>query len=89
MNNDIDEMSVLITDDIIQLANMPEEEFKLELGIFLYSRKILTLGKASEFVGIPQLIFQQELAKREISVSYDQEEFEKDLAEIRKKYGKS
>ncbi|MCB0855514.1 MAG: UPF0175 family protein [Bacteroidetes bacterium] len=82
-------MSVIITDDILRLANMSEPEFKLELGIFLYSRKILTLGKASEFVGIPKLLFQQALAKREIFVSYDQEEFDQDLAEIKAKYGKS
>lgn len=82
-------MSVVITDDILKLANMSEPEFKLELGIFLYSRKILTLGKASEFAGIPQLIFQQELTKRSIPVSYDQEEFDKDLARIKEKYRKS
>lgn len=81
-------MSVLITDEILKRANMSEPEFKLELGIFLYSRQILTLGKASEFVGIPQLIFQQALASRNIPVSYDQEEFDKDLARVKEKYKK-
>ncbi|MEZ4828579.1 MAG: UPF0175 family protein [Bacteroidia bacterium] len=82
-------MSFVITDDILRLANLSESEFRLELGIFLYSRKILTLGKASEFAGIPQLIFQLALSKRDLSISYDQEEFDKDLAQIRKKYHKS
>lgn len=82
-------MSVVITDDMLRLANMSEPEFKFELGIFLYSQKILPLGKASEFVGIPQLIFQQELAKRSIPVSYDQEAFDKDLARVKEKYRKS
>lgn len=82
-------MSVLITDDILRHANMSESEFKLELGIFLYSNKILTMGKASEFAGLPQLIFQQALSKRNIFVSYDQIEFEKDLETIHKSIKKS
>ncbi|WKN46298.1 UPF0175 family protein [Tunicatimonas pelagia] len=81
-------MSVVITDDILKMANMPESEFKLELGVFLYSRGILTLGKASEFAGVPQLIFQQVLAEREIPLSYDQEEFDKDFASIKERYRK-
>ena len=76
-------MSLLITDEILHLANMSESEFKLELGLYLYSKGILTLGKASEFVGIPKLIFQKELVRHELTVSYDQEEFEKDLVTIR------
>ena len=81
-------MSVLITDDILRQANMSEPEFKLELAVFLYSKNILTLGKASEFVGLPKAVFQKEISKRSVSLSYDQEEFEKDLATIREKYGK-
>lgn len=80
-------MSVLITDDILRQANMSESEFKLELGIFLYSNNILTMGKTSEFVGLPKVIFQKKLAERGIPVSYDEQEFQKDLATIRKIYG--
>jgi len=82
-------MSVIIPDNIIQQSNMSESEFKLELGLFLFSKGILTMGKASEFAGIPQLIFQQTLGKRGLFVSYDDEEFEKDLATINKKYPSS
>ena len=66
---------------------MSEPEFKLELGIFLYSNSILTMGKASEFVGLPKAIFQKKVSERGIAISYNEEEFEKDLATIRKIYG--
>lgn len=56
-------MSVIIPDNIIQHSNMPESEFKLELGLFLFSKGILTMGKASEFAGIPQLFFNKRLEK--------------------------
>ena len=80
-------MSVLITDDILRQANMSEPEFKLELDVFLYANNILAMGKASEFAGLPKAIFQKKLSDRYIAVSYDEEEFLKDLATIRKTYG--
>lgn len=80
-------MSVLITDDIIKQANMSEPEFKLELAVFLYSNDILAMGKASEFAGLPKAIFQKILSERGINVSYDKEEFDRDLATIRKIFG--
>ena len=52
-------MSVLITDDILRQANMSDSKFRLELGIFLYSNNILTMGKASEFAGLTKAIFQK------------------------------
>ncbi|MEM8888204.1 MAG: UPF0175 family protein [Bacteroidota bacterium] len=79
-------MSILITEDILRSANMSAQEFKLELGIYLYTKNILTLGKASEFVGLPKIIFQKEISKRDIPVSYDQEEFDKDIMTINKNY---
>lgn len=80
-------MSIVITDDILRQANMSDSEFKLELGIFLYSKNILTMGKASEFVGLPKVIFQKKLSERGITISYDEQEFQKDLATIQKIYG--
>ncbi len=80
-------MSVLISDDILRQANMSEPEFKLELGTFLYAKGILTMGKASEFTGLPKAIFQKKLSDRGITISYGEQEFKKDLATIRKIYG--
>lgn len=79
-------MSILITEDILRSTNMSAQEFKLELGVYLYSKQILTLGKASEFAGLPKLIFQKEIGKRNILISYDKEEFDKDIETINKKY---
>ncbi len=81
-------MRLDITKEMLQQANMSEQQFKLELGVFLYRQGMLTQGKAAEFSGVHQIVFQKELAKRNIPVSYDQEEFEKDFAKIKAKYGK-
>ena len=82
-------MSVTISDSILRQANMSEAEFKLEIGLFLYARGILTMGKASEFAEISQYEFQQAMNSRGINISYDEEEFEKDYAKIKRKYDKS
>ena len=81
-------MSVIISDHILSQANMSEKEFKLELGLFLFGRGILTMGKASEFAEISQFEFQKEMANRDISISYDEEEFEKDFQTVMKKHKK-
>ena len=82
-------MSVLITDKILRQANMTEAEFKLELGLFLFSHGILTLGKASEFAETSQYEFQIAMNERKIPISYDMEEFDKDFDKVMRKYGKA
>lgn len=76
-------MSLLITDDLLNNASMSEEEFRLELAIFLFEKEIVTLGKAHEFAQVPQIILQKELAKREIPIHYGYEEFQEDLETVR------
>lgn len=82
-------MSVIIPDNIIQQSNMSESEFKLELGLFLFAKGILTMGKASEFAGISQYEFQIAMNHKGIPISYDDEEFEKDFKKVMSKYGKA
>jgi len=73
-------MQLEIHSELLKNAAISEEEFRLELAIFLFEKKIFTLGKASELAGLPQLIFQRELAKREIPVHYGYDDFREDLA---------
>lgn len=72
-------MSVVITDQVLQNAAMSEAQFRLELAVFLFEKQIFTLGKAAETAEVPQFQLQQELAKRQIPMSYDLEEYESDL----------
>ena len=77
-------MDLLITTELLKKANIPEEQARLELAIFLFEKGMLTLGKASAFASLHRFQMQKELAKREIPMSYDLAEFEKDLATIKK-----
>ncbi len=77
-------MNLVISDELLKNADMPEDEIRLELAIFLFQKGIFTLGKASEFAEIHRFEMQKVLAKRKIPMSYDEEEFEKDIIAIKK-----
>ena len=76
-------MSLVIPDEIVKASGMSETELMLELTILLFQKKKISIGKASHLVGMHLLQFQQELARRQIPVHYDVEEFEADLATLR------
>lgn len=72
-------MALIIKDKELEAAHITEEELRLEIAILLYQQQRLSMGKASEFAGMNRVLFQKELGKRKIPVSYDKEELEKDL----------
>lgn len=76
-------MILEISDEIMSLALMTQEEIKLEMAILLFQKDRLSLGKASELAGINVRQFQNLLAARNISLHYGVEEFEKDLGTIK------
>lgn len=72
-------MGVVIESEIIQSSGLSEEEFILEIALYLYDRKILSLGKAAAFAKLHRIAFQKELAKRKIPFKFTIEDVEKDL----------
>jgi Uncharacterised protein family (UPF0175) len=56
-------MSVLISDDILQSAQISEMELKREVAILLFRQEKLGLNKARELADMPMAEFQQELTK--------------------------
>ncbi|MEH2115448.1 UPF0175 family protein [Nostoc sp.] len=72
-------MSLAVLDDIIEASGLPEREFLLEIVIILFQRDKISLGKASELIGMHRMQFQKLLADRGICVHYDVAEFQEDL----------
>ncbi len=62
-------MSVVISDDILQAAQISEAELKREIAILLFQQKKLGLNKARELAGTSLVEFQRELASRGIPTS--------------------
>ncbi|MBL1179246.1 UPF0175 family protein [Pantanalinema sp. GBBB05] len=75
-------MSVLVSDEILQAANMSDADLKRELAILLYQQKKLGLSKARELADMPLIEFQRELAQRHIPVFDDMAGFESEIAQL-------
>lgn len=72
-------MSLVIADEILQMARMSAAELSLEVAVLLFQKEKLTLGQASRLAGMTQSQFQHILASRHIPIHYDVAEFEEDL----------
>ena len=76
-------MSVLISDEILQAAQMSEKELKRELAVLLFRQKKLGLSKARELAEMPLIEFQRELASRGIAVQDDVVAFQSEVENLR------
>lgn len=75
-------MSLVISDEIVRASGLSESELLLELILLLFQQDKLSLGKASELLGMNQIRFQRLLAERGICVHYDVVEFQEDLQHL-------
>lgn len=78
-------MSLLISDEIVKASGLTEFDLLLEIMILLFQQDKISLGKASELLGISQIWFQRLLAERDICVHYDVAEFQEDLQHLQRK----
>jgi predicted HTH domain antitoxin len=77
-------MSVIISDEILQASQLTPCEFRQEIALHLFQTGRLTLGYASQLAEIPPNAFRQLLKQRHIPLySYDVEDFELDLKNLR------
>ncbi|MBE9011162.1 UPF0175 family protein [Pseudanabaenaceae cyanobacterium LEGE 13415] len=76
-------MSVIISDDILQAAQISETELKREIAILLFQQKKLNLGKARELSGLPLVEFQRELADRGIVIHDDVTSFQAEVENLK------
>ncbi len=76
-------MSVIIPDDILQSARISEAELKLEIAIMLFQQDKISIGKARRLAEMSLLEFQREIARRNICIHYDVEEFEEDIKTLK------
>ncbi|RUR86088.1 UPF0175 family protein [Chlorogloeopsis fritschii PCC 9212] len=72
-------MSLVISDDLVRVSGLSEQELFLEIVLMLFRQDKISLGKASELVGMHRMQFQKLLADRGICIHYDVAEFQEDL----------
>ena len=72
-------MSLVIPGEFLQTARISEADLKLEIALLLFQQEKITLGTASQFVGMSQLELQRILGSRKIPIHYGVEDFQQDL----------
>lgn len=75
-------MSLVISGEILESSGLSETEFMLEIAIMLFQQEKISIGKASRIAGMNQIEFQHLLAKRNICIHYDVEEFQEDMKNL-------
>jgi predicted HTH domain antitoxin len=75
-------MSMVISDDLVKASGFSEKELFLEIVLMLFRQDKISLGKASELVGLHRMQFQKLLADRDICVHYDVSEFQDDISTL-------
>jgi predicted HTH domain antitoxin len=78
-------MSITIPTEILQAAQVTEEELKLEIALLLYTQNKISSGKVRSWLGLSVLEFQHELAKRDLYLNFDGEELSADVETLRSK----
>lgn len=77
-------MSLVIPDELLKASGLSETELMLEVVIMLFQQERISIGKASQLVGMNQIEFQSLLANRGICIHYDVAEFQEDLKTLQK-----
>lgn len=72
-------MNIVIPEDIVSASQMDEEDLKLEIAIMLYGLGKISSGKVRSWTGLSVIEFQNELAKRNLHLNYDVEDFQQDV----------
>jgi predicted HTH domain antitoxin len=75
-------MSLTISDDLLQAADLTETDFMIEIAVLLFQQERITLGRASQLCGISQIEFQQLLSSRDICIHYDLEDYQADVQSL-------
>lgn len=75
-------MILEIPNQVMEKIHMTPEQLKIELAVYLYEKKKMTMGQAKRLAGLGQIAFQKELAKRDVYIHYDESDFLKDMENL-------
>lgn len=68
-----------IDQDILDSARLTPGEAKVELAVYLYSQRRLSIGKARELAGMSLWAFRQLMASRQVPPHYDETDLLEDV----------
>lgn len=82
MNKGLEDL--LIPKELLAQANISAQELTIEITTYLYAKERLSMGQARKLTGLDIISFQKELAKRDIYIHYDVDDFRSDVETLEK-----
>ena len=71
-----------VPQDILDSARITMPELRVEVAVYLYAQRRLSIGKSRELAELPLWEFRQILASRRISPHYDKADLDEDIATL-------
>ena len=75
---------LIISGEILEQAKISPQALRIEIAAYLYDKERLSMGQARRLAGLDLISFQKELAKRDIYIHYDIEDFRSDVETLEK-----
>lgn len=72
-----------IPQDILESARLTAPELKIEIAVYLYASRRLSIGKARELADMSLWQFRQLLASRQISPHFDESDLNTDIETLK------
>ena len=66
----------------MQSAKITAQELAIEIAVYLYEKKRLTLGQAKRLANLDQISFQKELAQRDVYIHLETEDVLQDIENL-------
>lgn len=76
-------MDLIIPENTLKAAEMSADELLIEIAVHLYDTERLSMGQAKNLVNMDHISFQQELAKRDVNIKYDENDLDTDLKNLK------
>ncbi|MEM6316141.1 MAG: UPF0175 family protein [Bacteroidota bacterium] len=75
---------LVISKNVLEELRRTQNVLLIDLAVYLYDKEQLTMGRAKKLAGLTQIQFQKELAKRDVLIKYDVEDFQADLETLKR-----
>jgi predicted HTH domain antitoxin len=74
--------TIEVPQDILDSARLTTTELKVEMAVYLYAQKRLSIGMARDLANMPLWEFRHLLASRHVPPHYDVPDLEEDIATL-------
>ena len=73
---------LIVSREFLKSAKMSAKDLAIEIAVYLYEKKRLTLGQAKRLADLDQISFQKELARRDVYIHLETEDILQDIENL-------